>query len=90
MLDCLCIELRIFRSSVRAYRTGNILDDRLTVGRKILGGTSGIQAIAQVFIELREERMDHQQADTIDRQPPASVARVETAHTPICFSPLPA
>ena len=37
--------------------------------REVLAGRPGVEAIAEIFVELREQRMDHRQAHAIDAAP---------------------
>ena len=64
--------MRNFRSmgfgcSIRGHDAGNFLGDGRSVSVDIIGRTSGIKAIAEIFVEVSEERMDHGKGDAVDR-----------------------
>src|SRR5580693_4833226 len=71
--DVFSVRLRIVGRSVSGDDTSNSLGDGRTVGGEIVGRTTRIEAIAQVFVVLGEERMDHRKTDAIDRTPATGV-----------------
>ena len=68
------VSTRIFGSAVGGDGSRNGFDDGLSVGSKIIEGTTGIQTIAQVFVVLSEQRMNHRQSDAVDGAPSAGVS----------------
>jgi len=53
--------------------SGDGLSDRFAVSGEIVGGTPDVQGIAEVLVELSEERMNHRRADAVDGTPSTSI-----------------
>ena len=86
--DCRRIGPRVLGSSIGSDDTGDRLDDGFAVRREIICRAPGVETVAEVFVELSEQRIDHREATRLmNAIPPASVASVDRAQTPI--RPLP-
>ncbi len=75
MGNFLRVGLRILRGSKGRHRTRDILDNGFAVGREVVRGAPGVEAISQTFIILREERRKHRQADPVDGTPTSCIRR---------------
>src|SRR5580704_2476554 len=71
--DLLPVFPRIFGGSVRGDDAGNGLGDGRSVSWEIIGRASRIQTIAEIFVELGKQRMDHRKAHAVDGTPPTCV-----------------
>jgi hypothetical protein len=67
--DFLAICLGIFGGSVGGDDAGNCLGDGRSVSGEIIGGAPSIQTIAEIFVVMGEQRMDHRKTHAIDRTP---------------------
>ena len=66
MRDMFGIAARIFSGAVGLDDAGDLFGYERAVDREVVSGCPGVEPIAEVFIILREERMDHGQSDAID------------------------
>ena len=71
--DFFCIGSCIPRSSESGDDTGDRLDDGFAIRREIVGRAPRVKAVAEVFIELREQWMNHGKAASVDRAPSSCI-----------------
>ena len=82
--DFLRVGPRILRGSLGADDTCDRLDRGRTVGLEVIGGAPGVEPVAEVLVILRDKGwIIGRPMRLIERQPPASVASVATAQTPM-------
>jgi hypothetical protein len=58
--------LRKNRCSICGDDAGNCFGDGRSVSREIIGGAPGIQTIAEIFVVLGKQWMDHRKAHAVD------------------------
>ena len=81
MGDFRAVGQRILGRPVGSNNAGDRLANNLAIRREIIGRAAGIQPIAEILVKLREQRVDHRQANAVDRPPAAGIGG-ERCHGP--------
>jgi hypothetical protein len=66
MRNILPIRARVFRGSTGRDDTGDRFCDDLAVSRKIVGRMSCVETVAEIFVVLRKQRVDHWKTHSVD------------------------
>jgi len=71
--DLLPICPGIFGGSICGHDASDCLADDLSISRKVIGGVTGIETVAEIFVKLGAQRVDHRKTHAVDRTPSPSV-----------------
>ncbi len=71
--DFLSIGAWVFRGAHGGHHTGNGFGDGASMSGEVIGRMAGIEPVAEPFVKLGEQRVDHRKTHTVDRAPTPGV-----------------